>query len=193
VLLTTDHPNGGPFIRYPRIIAWLMSRQYREETLEKINKAAGKRSSISSIDREYNFNEVAIVTRAGQAKSLGFAEKKGHLGIGAHGDVAVYDIDPENIDPSRDFKEIEKRFSATAYTIKDGKILVKDGEIVDVTSGRTYWANTQVDSKLEEEVLRDIEYNFKRYYSVNLANYPVQDKYLTKPEELKIDATKVGA
>ncbi|MEE9474126.1 MAG: formylmethanofuran dehydrogenase subunit A [Candidatus Hydrothermarchaeaceae archaeon] len=193
VLLTTDHPNGGPFIRYPRIIAWLMSRQYREETLEKINKAAGKRSSISSIDREYNFNEVAIVTRAGQAKSLGFAEKKGHLGIGAHGDVAVYDIDPEKIDPSRDFKEIEKRFSATAYTIKDGKILVKDGEIVDVTSGRTYWANTQVDSKLEEEVLRDIEYNFKRYYSVNLANYPVQDKYLTRPEELKIDATKVGA
>lgn len=193
VLMTTDHPNGGPFIRYPRIIAWLMSRRYREETLGKVNKAAEKRSSIASIDREYTFNEIAIVTRAGQAKSLGFAEKKGHLGIGAHGDVAVYDLDPDNIDPGRDFKEIEKGFSATAYTIKDGEILVKDGEIVKVVNGRVYWANARVDSKLEEEVMRDIEYNFKRYYSVNLANYPVQDRFLKRPAEWKIDATKVGA
>ncbi len=193
VLMTTDHPNGGPFTRYPRIIAWLMSKPYRDETLEKINKAAGKRSSISSIDREYDFSEIAVVTRAGQAKSLGLTEKKGHLGIGAHGDVAVYDIDPKNIDPGRDFKEIEKGFSATAYTIKDGEILVKDGEIVKVVYGRTYWANTQVDGRLEEEVMRDIEYNFKRYYSVNLANYPVQDKYVKRSEELKIDATRVGA
>jgi formylmethanofuran dehydrogenase subunit A len=191
--MTTDHPNGGPFTRYPRIIAWLMSKPYRDETLEKINKAAGKRSSISSIDREYDFSEIAIVTRAGQAKSLGLTEKKGHLGIGAHGDVAVYDIDPKNIDPGRDFKEIEKGFSATAYTIKDGEILVKDGEIVKVVYGRTYWANTRVDGKLEEEVMRDIEYDFKRYYSVNLANYPVQDKYVKRSEELKIDATRVGA
>lgn len=193
VLMTTDHPNGGPFTRYPRIIAWLMSRDYREETLGKIHKAAGKRSGISSIDREYDFNEIAIITRAGQAKSLGFTEEKGHLGIGAHGDVAVYDIDPADIDPGRDFKKIERAFSATAYTIKDGDILVKDGEIVKVVPGRTYWANTRVDSKLEEEVLRDIEYNFKRYYSVNLANYPVQEKYVKRPKELKIDATKVGA
>ncbi len=60
-------------------------------------------------------------------------------------------------------------------------------------NGRIYWANARVDSKLEEDVLRDIEYNFKRYYSVNLANYSVQEKYLKRPEELKIDATKVGA
>jgi formylmethanofuran dehydrogenase subunit A len=193
VLMTTDHPNGGPFTRYPRIIAWLMSKPYRDETTERINAAAGKRSSISSIDREYDFNEIAVITRAGQAKSLGLSEKKGHLGIGAHGDVAVYDIDPKNVDPSRDFKEIEKKFSATAYTIKDGEIVVKDGEVTKVVYGSTYWTNPKLDAKLEEEVMGDLEYNFKRYYSVNLANYPVQDKYVKRPKELKIDATKVGA
>jgi formylmethanofuran dehydrogenase subunit A len=34
--------------------------------------------------------------------------------------------------------------------------------------------------------MKDIEYNFKRYYSVNLANYPVREEYLTRPEEIKI-------
>jgi formylmethanofuran dehydrogenase subunit A len=192
VLMTTDHPNGGPFTRYPRIISWLMSRPARDEMLEKVNAAAGKRSSLASIDREYDFNEIATVTRAGQARSLGLSETKGHLGTGAHGDVAVYDIDPESIDPSRDFKGIEKAFSAAAYTIKDGEILVKDGEIVKVAYGNTYWTNPRVDENLEKEVLSDIEYNFKRYYSVNLANYPVQDKYVKKSKELKIDARKVG-
>jgi formylmethanofuran dehydrogenase subunit A len=169
-----------------------MSKPARDETVEKINKAAGNRSSITSIDREYDFNEIAVITRAGQAKSLGLSEKKGHLGIGAQGDVAVYDIDPKNIDPSKDFKEIEKAFSATAYTIKDGEIVVKDGEIVKVVYGGTHWVNPRVDTKLEEEVLSDVEYNFKRYYSVNLANYPVQDKHVKRSKELKIDAREVG-
>jgi formylmethanofuran dehydrogenase subunit A len=193
VLMTTDHPNGGPFTRYPSIIAWLMSKPYRDEMVEKINKAAGKRSSISGIEREYDFNEIAVITRAGQARSLGLSETKGHLGIGADGDVAVYDIDPANIDPGRQFKEIEKAFSATAYTIKGGEIVVKDGEIAKVVYGKTFWANSQVDEKLADEVLSDVEYNFKRYYSVNLANYPVQDKYVKRPHEIKIDARDVGA
>jgi formylmethanofuran dehydrogenase subunit A len=186
VLLTTDHPNGGPFIRYPRIIAWLMSSKYREKTASEINKAVYDRSSIATIDREYDFYDIAVVTRAGQAKALGLSKIKGHLGIGAHADVAVYDIDPSEIDPSRNYEEIERKFSKTAYTIKDGEVVVKDGEIVKVVYGRTLWVNSEVDEDLEREVMKDIEYNFKRYYSVNLANYPVREEYLTRPEEIKI-------
>ena len=31
--LTTDHPNAGPFTRYPRVIKWLMSKKAREAVL----------------------------------------------------------------------------------------------------------------------------------------------------------------
>jgi formylmethanofuran dehydrogenase subunit A len=184
VLMSTDHPNGGPFIRYPRIIAWLMSEKYRAETMSMLNKAVEKRSILNTLDKEYDFFEIAIITRAGQAKALGL-DFKGHLGIGAHADVAVYDIDPENIDPSNDYRDIENKFSSASYTIKDGEIVVKDGEIVKVINGRTYWVNASVDDDLEKDVLKDIEYNFKRYYSVNLANYPVSEEYLTRPTEIR--------
>jgi len=191
VVLTTDHPNGGPFTRYPRLMAWLMSRKYREETLGKVHKAVGKTAILPTLEREYTFYEIAAITRAASAKSLNLHETKGHLGVGAHGDVAVYDINPEDIDPSKDYKELEKRLSSTLYTIKDGEVVVKDGEVVKVTTGRTYWVNAEVDSALESEVMKDVEYSFKRYYSVNLANYPVQEEYLIRPEEIKVDATHV--
>lgn len=188
VLLTTDHPNGGPFTRYPRIIAWLMSRKYRKKTISELNKAVNDRSTIHAIDREYSLYEIAVITRAGQAKALGISKEKGHLGVGAHADVAVYDIDASKLNGS---EEIEKKLSSAAYTIKDGEIVVRNGEIIKTVDGRTYWVNPQVNEELEKEVMKDIEYNFKRYYSVNLANYPVGEEYLTKPAQVKID-TELG-
>ncbi len=184
VLLTTDHPNGGPFIRYPRIIAWLMSEKYREKTISEVHKAVNKRSVVPTLDREYDLNEIAVITRAGQAKSLGLDHIKGHLGPGAHADIAVYDIDPANLNPNN-YAEIEEKFANTAYTIKDGEIVVKDGEIVKVVDGRTLFVNAKVDPGIEKDVIKDIEYNFKRFYSINLANYPVRKEYLTRPMEIR--------
>ena len=37
--ITTDHPNAGPFTRYPRIIKWLMSKEAREERLTTFKHA----------------------------------------------------------------------------------------------------------------------------------------------------------
>ncbi len=37
--ITTDHPNAGPFTRYPRIYAWLMSKKYRNERLTTFKNA----------------------------------------------------------------------------------------------------------------------------------------------------------
>ena len=184
VLLTTDHPNGGPFIRYPRIISWLLSKKYRDKTISKVHKAVNKMSIIPTIDREYDLNEIAIITRAGQAKSLGLDHIKGHLGPGAHADIAVYDIDPASLN-SNNYKEIEEKFANTAYTIKDGEIVVKDGEIVKVVDGRTLFVNAKVNPEIERDVVKDVEYNFKRFYSINLANYPVRKEYLTRPMEIQ--------
>ncbi len=71
IFLTTDHPNAGPFTAYPKIIAWLMSRKARDEVMKKMSRKARKRALLSSIDREYTLYEIAIATRAGQAKALG--------------------------------------------------------------------------------------------------------------------------
>ena len=126
-----------------------------------------------------------MITRAGQARALGISREKGHLGAGAHADVAVYDIDAAQLNGN--YEVIEKKFSSAAYTIKDGEVVVKNGEVVKVVNGRTYWANPRVNEELEKEVMKDIEYNFKRYYSVNLANYPVGEEYLTRPTQVEVD------
>lgn len=186
VLLTTDHPNGAPFFRYPTIIAWLMSSRYREETMREVHGAAQRNTTLASIDREYDFYEVAAVTRAGQAKSLGLAEK-GHLGVGADADVAVYDLNPEEVDASRDYKLVEEKFARASCTIKGGEVVVKDGEIVKVVQGKTLYIDAKVDEGLERELMRDLDYYFKRFYSVNLANYPVQEVYLTNPTPIKLN------
>ncbi len=191
VMLTTDHPNGGPFIRYPRIIAWLMSKKYREDFMKKMNKAVEKRAIISSLDREYSLYEIAIITRAAQAKSLGLKEK-GHLGIGADADVAVYNLNPEELD-TNDYEKIEKAFSNAYVTIKGGEIVVRDGEVVNEIYGKTYYVDAEVEEELMRDVERDLDYYFKRFYSVNLANYPVGLNYLTNPVKIarKIEKVKV--
>ncbi|MFQ6137382.1 MAG: formylmethanofuran dehydrogenase subunit A [Candidatus Hydrothermarchaeales archaeon] len=191
VLLSTDHPNGGPFIRYPRLIAWLMSKGYRDETIAKIHKAVNKRAALPNIDREYDFYEIAAITRAGEAKALSLSHIKGHLGVGAQGDVAVYDIDPREFDADKDHRDIEDKFSNAKYTIKEGVVVVRDGEVVRSIQGKTHWVNATVDEDLHNEMVKDLEYNFKRFYTVNLRNYPIPESYLTRSDEIKVDASHV--
>ena len=52
MFMTTDHPNGGPFFHYPKVLAWLMSRKAREATLKTCHKKAQKKSLLPTIDRE---------------------------------------------------------------------------------------------------------------------------------------------
>ena len=129
IFMTTDHPNGGPFMSYPRVLAWLMSKKAREATLKRCHKKAQKKSLLPSIDRELSLYELAIVTRAGTAKALGMPNK-GHLGVGADGDVAIFNINPETTDIAKKYKAVRKAFKDSVYTIKDGKIVAKDGEVV---------------------------------------------------------------
>ena len=191
VLLATDHPNGGPFTRYPKILTWLMSEPARKAQLERVHKGVERSSSIATLDREYDLYEVAVITRAGQAKALGLDDEKGHLGVGAHGDVAIFDIDPSETDTSKDYKTVETAFSAANHTIKGGEIVVKEGRIVSTPVGRTYWSNPIVDNELDKETGKDIEQYFKKYYSVNLANYPVQKQYIKRSKEIQLDARDV--
>jgi len=185
IFMTTDHPNGGPFTSYPKIIAWLMSKKAREATLKRINKRSRSRSLLPSIDRELGFYEIAVMTRAGQAKALGL-QKKGHLGVGADADIAIYNVDPEKIDPSRKFRTVRKAFRKAAYTIKGGEIVSRNGEIVRHIDGATMWLDVKVAEPAE--ITGDMKKRFKEYWTVEYENYPVTDEYLKKPNPIAVEA-----
>ncbi|MBT0158706.1 formylmethanofuran dehydrogenase subunit A [Candidatus Bathyarchaeota archaeon A05DMB-2] len=186
IYLTTDHPNGGPFTAYPKIIGWLISRKARMATLKKCHKKAQKKSLLPTLKRELSLYDIAIVTRAGQAKALGL-KNKGHLSVGADADIAIYNVNPETTDIARKYKTVRRAFGNAAYTIKDGKVVVKDGEIVQHVDGRTIWLDVQTAEqvKVDEEMKR----RFREYWTVEYENYPVTDHYLkiSDPRTIKAD------
>jgi len=184
IYLTTDHPNGAPFTTYPRIISRLISTKARERMLERINNKAKKRSLLPSIDREYTLYEIAIITRAGQAKALGL-QNKGHLGVGADADIAIYKINPKNIDTSRGYRKVRRAFEKAAYTIKGGKIVAKDGTIVESISGRTFWVDARPSTLIYDhsypQAPPDLRERFREYWTVELENYYIPESYLHAP------------
>src|SRR5215471_18779653 len=89
IYLTTDHPNGAAFWRYPEIIQLLMSAEFRREELKKLPEVARSRIVLPDLTREYTLSDVAVITSAGPARALGLTQK-GNLGPGADADVAIY-------------------------------------------------------------------------------------------------------
>ena len=186
IFMTTDHPNGGPFTSYPRIIAWLMSKKAREATLKRVNPRARSRSLLPSIDRELGFYEIAIVTRAGQAKALGL-KNKGHLAVGADADIAIYNTNPETTDPSRKYRTVRRAFKRAAYTIKGGKIVSKGGEIVQHVEGETMWLDVQ--SLEPAKITDEMKSKFRKYWTVEYENYPVTENYLELSKPITVRAS----
>lgn len=184
VQMTTDHPNAGPFTEYPRIIAWLMSREARGRVARKLNKSAHRRLDVPGLDREYSFYEIAIATRAATAKTLGL-KQKGHLGLGADGDISIYAIDPTTINPSRQYKLVRRAFRKAVYTIKEGKILVKNGEVVDTVPGKTFWVDPNVPQDIYEKMLSNLERKFEDYYTMQMSNYPIGEEYLLASKKIE--------
>jgi formylmethanofuran dehydrogenase subunit A len=167
ISLTTDHPNGGGFWRYPEIIRLLMDREFRKEELKKLPPRARERIVLPELDREYTLSEVAIITSAGPARSLGLSAK-GHLGAGADADVTIY---PEK--PDHGFL-----FSYPRYVIKGGEIVVEDGDVRQVTDGREFLVRPACDEQIEH-YLRPL---FQQVYTMSFDNYPVEIERLRHPE-----------
>jgi formylmethanofuran dehydrogenase subunit A len=125
-LLTTDHPNGGPFTAYPRILHLLMDREERERELAGLPEIVDSHATIRSIEREYGWSDVAAMTRSGPARLLGLADR-GHLRPGARADIAVYRDDPNRT----------AMLSAATLVLKGGEVVVKEGAVVRSVSGET--------------------------------------------------------
>lgn len=183
--VTTDHPNAGPFTRYPRIIKWLMSKKAREATLDsfKYKDKVIDATNIHSMDRELTLYEIAQMTRAGPAKSLGLSHMYGGLGAGLDANVAVYDLNLKDM-PS-DPEMIERALLRASWFIKSGQIVVKDGEIAGHGNKRTVWVNAKV--KENPQVTRDIHEKFLKNYTVGIQNYPVWDSLAPNPLVIDVD------
>lgn len=184
IFLSTDHPNAAPFFTYPKIITWLLSKAARDQTLRHINRKARRRSILPSIDREYDLYELTIMTRAGIAQALNLPNK-GHLGVGADADVAVYNLNPD-IMTTLDPEKLESVFHRAMYTIKRGEIVVKQGDIVKSVNGSTYWTDIRTEEPLKVEA--DVKHRFTQYWTVQYENYPISERYLHSSHPIPIHA-----
>ena len=167
VVMSTDHPNGGSFLAYPQIIRLLMDRTYRQDILKTCHPLVRERSQLADLTREYTLNEIAIITRAGPARILGL-KHKGHLGPGADADITFY----------TPHENKETMFELPRTVIKSGRILVDQGEIREVLTGKTL----HVDPAYDHDMEQGIQDWFEKYYSIRWRNYPVDLSYLHESE-----------
>ncbi|MGL4397175.1 MAG: formylmethanofuran dehydrogenase subunit A [Hyphomicrobium sp.] len=161
IFLTTDHPNGGPFYWYPHMIRLLMDKTFRKEMMQKINPDALKYSTLANIDREYSMYEIAIMTRAGPARSLGLKDR-GHLGAGACADITVYE----------DKANYEEMFEKPELVFKNGDLIVKNGRIVKVVNGATHVARPSYDPAIE----KSLKSYFDNFHTVKMENFRLSDE-----------------
>ncbi|PNG26129.1 formylmethanofuran dehydrogenase subunit A [Methylocella silvestris] len=149
IFFTTDHPNGAPFTTYPDIFALLMSRDKRAEVLSRVPQGAVALTSLPSITREYDFNDIAKMTRAAPAKLFGFKDR-GQLGEGAIADVAVYS-------PGED---IAKMFRRAHLVFKDGDLVVRDGQISHYRWGKALKVRPEYDKAINKRLASYYEHHY---------------------------------
>jgi len=161
MFLTTDHPNGAPFYTYPHLHRLLMDRGFRNDMLQKINPDAAAMSILPTITREYSLDEIAIMTRAGPARSLGLQDR-GHLGVGTSADITVY----------RDNTDREAMFTTPELVFKNGELIVKNGKVVKVKQGATHVMRPAYDRGIEGP----LKAYFDRYFTVRMENFKLADE-----------------
>ncbi len=167
VMLSTDHPNGGSFLSYPKLIRLLMDRAFREDQMGRANQRAIRRTALTDgLDREYTLNEIAIITRAAPARRLGLRDK-GHLGLDADADVTIY----------HDRADREEMFGTPRYVIKAGEVVVEEGELRAVDDGVLLSSHASFDPEVDR-VLAPL---FGDRYTVAFEHYPVRDPALREP------------
>jgi formylmethanofuran dehydrogenase subunit A len=170
VLFSTDHPNGALFVRYPEIVHLLMDRDERARMLERLPESARQVSNLPSIGRELTLSEIAIITRGASARLLGLTDR-GHLGLGAVADVAVY----------TEQKNKTTMFASAHLLFKDGALVVRDGEVVNVTWGKAYHVAPGVDAHIE----RRLAAFYDRYYGVHPSSFGVPAQIAGRPDRLR--------
>jgi formylmethanofuran dehydrogenase subunit A len=136
-----------------------MDRDYRRERVKALPARALKRTVLADLDREYTLSEIVTITSAGPARALGLRDK-GHLGVGADADVAIY----------REERDGVALFKSPRCVIKGGEVVVEEGQIRTVVQGREFVVRPAFDAGIED-YLRPV---FQQLYTISFDNYPVE-------------------
>lgn len=167
VFLSTDHPNGGCFWRYPEIIQMLMSAEFRRECLKKLPDRVKSRIKLPELDREYTLSEIAIAMSAGPARALGLTHK-GNLAAGCDADVVIYE----------EQADYQQMFSHPRYVIKAGEIVLEDGDIREAPQGKEFLIRPAMDPTIDS-FMRPL---FEDCYTMKFEHYPVEIERIEHPD-----------
>jgi formylmethanofuran dehydrogenase subunit A len=113
--------------------------------------------------RKYSLYEITSRRRAAPARTLGLADR-GHLGAGAAADIVVYREDANR----------ERMFTTPEYVFKDGELIVRDGKLVKITTGRVHAVKPEYDRSIESSVA---DY-FERYQSTSASGFRISAEEL---------------
>jgi formylmethanofuran dehydrogenase subunit A len=178
VFFTTDSPNGAPFTRYPELVRLLMDANYRDATLATLNPESAEMILLKEIKREYSLYELAITTRAAPAKLMGLTDR-GHLGVGAIADIAVYT-------PNADYAAM---FADATWLFKNGVMVVKEGDVLCEPSGEMLTLIQLTSGEIENE----LQSYFDAYFTMRLDHMKVNPMTLgsdSKPRHERSFATQ---
>ncbi|OUW00146.1 MAG: formylmethanofuran dehydrogenase subunit A [Betaproteobacteria bacterium TMED156] len=154
VVLTTDHPNGGPFTSYPHLIKLLTNKSFRDEQLNKLHPDVVEHSDLSEIKRELSLYEIAILTRSAPAKILGLSQR-GNLKNESFADIAVYSKNSDT----------EEMFRKPKLVFKNGRLVCNDGRIVSVPVGGVHVVKTSYESNIKKYIAKFYEQNMASSFS----------------------------
>ena len=166
IFLTTDHPNGGPFTSYPHLIKLLMDKTFRDDLLARLAIDISEHTILKDIKREYTLSEIATMTRSAPAKILGL-KNKGSLSDGADADITVYDTR---------LTDVEDMFAHPSHVIKDGILVVKNGEIKDYIWGKTQVVRPEYDPS----IVKKLDKHFKKYNTIGLSNFVISNDEMSE-------------
>ncbi len=167
VFLSTDHPNGACFWRYPEIVKLLMCADFRNEQMRKLPVSIMNKITLPEITREYTLYEIATIMSAGPARALGL-KQKGNLGVGADADIVIYDQD----------NDVEQMFGHPRYVIKGGEVVIEDGEIRETPDGREFI----IEPAYEADTESFLQPLFEDLYTMQFENYPVEIERIENPD-----------
>ena len=127
-----------------------------------------KRIMLPELDREYTLYEIAIITSAGPARALGLTQK-GHLGVGADADVAIYNDEQG--------RGADVRLSALRHQGRRDR--GRGGRDPRSRRGPRVPRPAGLRPETIEEFIRPL---FQQYYTMSFENYPVEMERIEHPE-----------
>ena len=123
VFLSTDHPNGGCFWRYPEIIKLLMCADFRKECLTQLPDSIKGKITLPEIDREYTIESVRSRNRHvgwSSHETLGLTKIKGTL---VSATMRTW------LSTKKILAMFARTFSHPRYVIQAGEIVMEEGDI----------------------------------------------------------------